>query len=320
MNDVICLNPDYSTTRRLTSISSAVRETSNVKFEHSLGLVPKKGLAFEGGLRTNGYFKLIAFPPEYGGLSMDLPRQPLITVITAVFNAERTLEQTILSVIGQSYDNIEFIIVDGGSTDGSLDIIRKYEHAIDYWISEPDAGIYDAWNKGVQLASGDWIAFLGADDTYRDGAIQTYVSFIADRRENELEYISSQVNLVDHSEILRVVGTPWIWSTFRKYMNVAHVGSMHHRSLFERYGLFDRSYRISGDYEFLLRSGQGLKADFLNAVTVNMLVGGVSDANILVFKETTRAKIITGKRNRWISHIEKYWAIVKWKIRSYLRS
>ncbi|MDH5645697.1 MAG: glycosyltransferase, partial [Candidatus Heimdallarchaeota archaeon] len=92
--------------------------------------------------------------------------KPLVTIITAVLNGVDTLERTILSVISQSYTNIEYIIIDGGSTDGTIDIIRKYEHAIDCWVSESDTGIYDAWNKGVRLSNGEWIAFLGADDSY----------------------------------------------------------------------------------------------------------------------------------------------------------
>jgi hypothetical protein len=93
---------------------------------------------------------------------------------------------------------------------------------------------------------------------------------------------------------------------------------LHHKGLFEKYGLFDDSYKISGDYEFLLRSGRHLRAIFLNAITVNMHIGGVSNANIQVFKETTKAKILTGKRSVLLCQFEKYWAIIKWKLRGCL--
>ena len=89
---------------------------------------------------------------------------PLISVITVVYNGAKYLEKTILSILNQSYPNIEYIIIDGGSTDDTLDIIKKYENYIDYWISEPDNGIYDAMNKGINLALGQWIYFLGSDD------------------------------------------------------------------------------------------------------------------------------------------------------------
>ncbi|MCI5179906.1 MAG: glycosyltransferase [Candidatus Electrothrix sp. AW3_4] len=113
-----------------------------------------EGRRGEGGLRTQEYFK------------RSLPEKPLITVITVVFNGAQHLEETILSVIRQTYDNVEYIIIDGGSTDGTLDIIRKYEHAIDYWVSEKDEGIYDAMNKGIDLTTGDWINFMNAGDSF----------------------------------------------------------------------------------------------------------------------------------------------------------
>ena len=87
-----------------------------------------------------------------------------ISIVTVSYNAAETIEQTISSVVNQTYENIEYIIIDGGSTDGTVDIIRKYEDRIAYWVSEPDKGIYDAKNKGIDAATGDYIYFLGADD------------------------------------------------------------------------------------------------------------------------------------------------------------
>jgi glycosyltransferase involved in cell wall biosynthesis len=96
------------------------------------------------------------------------PDHPRLTVITVVLNGDKYLESSILSVLRTNYNKPEYIIVDGGSTDGTLDILRKYEGSIDYWISEPDRGIYDAMNKAVRLAHGRWVYFLGSDDTLRD--------------------------------------------------------------------------------------------------------------------------------------------------------
>ena len=115
-----------------------------------------KSLNKSGGIRSSGKLKATS------------PGAPLISIITAVLNGDKTLERTIQSVIDQDYKNIEYIIIDGGSTDGTLDIIKKYDHAIDYWMSEPDEGIYDAFNKGIQISSGEWIYFLGADDYFVD--------------------------------------------------------------------------------------------------------------------------------------------------------
>lgn len=118
----------------------------------------------QGGLRLKGYGK------------QSYPNKPLISVITVVFNGEQFLEETILSVLNQTYDNVEYIIIDGGSTDGTMDIVRKYDHAIDYWVSEPDEGIYDAMNKGGVICTGDFIQFLNAGDTLYEVSVLEEVS------------------------------------------------------------------------------------------------------------------------------------------------
>jgi len=93
-----------------------------------------------------------------------MKNNPKISIITVVYNGEQFLEETILSVLNQSYENIEYIIIDGGSSDGTLNIIKKYEDKIDYWVSEPDKGIYDAMNKGIDIATGEWVNFMNAGD------------------------------------------------------------------------------------------------------------------------------------------------------------
>jgi len=309
-NRPFCLNADYSTTRRVTDTMPTVENPLEAKFPKMLFLPAHPGRKGEGGLRPQGHFKTSDWGQADG--------LPLITVITAVFNAAPTIEKCIRSVITQSYDNLEYLIIDGGSTDGTLEIIRQYEEAIDYWVSEPDEGIYDAWNKGVRLATGDWLAFLGADDSYLPGAIDAYAAAIVDCRDRLLEYISSRVNLTTGTIVKRTVGLPWIWKSFRKHPNVAHTGSLHNRTLFQRYGLYDTSYKICGDYEFLLRPRSGLRAAYLDAITVNMGLGGASDNNLLAFRETVRAKVTTGGRSALLSHMEGILAMVKWKLRKWL--
>jgi hypothetical protein len=138
----------YSTTRSFSQ-QSIIRAINSERAKSNLKLdFPK----IEGGLRTKGLSK------------QDKSKQPLISVITVVYNGEEYLEQTIQSVINQSYDNVEYIIVDGGSTDGTLEIIQKYNDVIDYWVSAPDKGIYDAMNKGTTLALGRYTLHINADD------------------------------------------------------------------------------------------------------------------------------------------------------------
>ena len=136
------------------------------KFEKLLFLPEAKGRIGEGGLRVKGCSK------------KSYKDKPLISIITVVFNGERYLEDTILSVINQTYDNVEYIVIDGGSTDSTLDVIKKYEDGIDYWVSEKDTGIYDAMNKGIDLVTGDWVNFVNSSDTLnRNGyaAISDYL-------------------------------------------------------------------------------------------------------------------------------------------------
>ena len=148
------LHSKYSTTRNVTYSKPLIVNKAVDKI-HSVLLLPENPeRKAEGGLRTQGYFKY------------NQTNTPLISIITVVFNGDEYIEQTINSVISQSYDNVEYIIIDGGSTDKTLDIIKKYENQIDYWVSESDRGIYDAMNKGTSLANGEWLNFMNAGDWF----------------------------------------------------------------------------------------------------------------------------------------------------------
>lgn len=221
---------------------------------------------------------------------MSFSEIPVISVITAVFNGANSLRTTIDSVVPQLSNKVEYIIIDGGSTDGTQDIIAEYAGHLAFWVSEPDGGIYDAWNKGLARASGQYIGFVGADDVLLPHALHTYLNHI--RQRPEIEYWSSKVAF-GHMQG-RIIGKPWIWNDFRRYMTVAHVGSLQRRDLYDRFGTYDTSYRIAGDYEFLLRAGDNLKAGFIDQVTAMMGDGGVSNK----FALQAIAEAASAKRKR----------------------
>lgn len=220
----------------------------------------------------------------------------LISIIIATYNAEEVLKRCILSILSQKELNYELLIIDGKSTDSTTKIIKKYESNISYWISEPDKGIYDAWNKGIVKASGDWIMFLGADDQLMPDALNSYLHFMNQNAiNNNVDFISSRVQMIDKKgNPIRIKGWPFEWPLFLKEMTVAHPGALHSKNLFQKYGEFDTQYKIVGDYEFLLRAGASLKALFMDKVTVLMSEGGVSDS-VNSIKEHYKAVIETGK-------------------------
>lgn len=248
-------------------------------------------------------------------ISMFIPKPPTISIITVVFNGAKTLRATIDSIVPQLSDDVEYIVIDGGSSDGTQDIITRYANHLAYWSSEPDGGIYDAWNKGLARASGRYISFIGADDVLLLDAIRVYLN--STRQWPEIEYWSSKVVLGHMAG--RVIGQKWRWRRFRRYMTVAHVGSLHRRDLFDRFGTYDTSYRIAGDYEFLLRAGASLKTGFVDQVTVLMGKEGVSNKFVLqALAETARAKRSTNATSFLITEFDDCIARLKHAARSLL--
>jgi glycosyltransferase involved in cell wall biosynthesis len=245
---------------------------------------------------------------------------PFFSIITAVFNGARTVQAAIDSLARQTFRDFEYIVLDGASTDGTVRILEENSSRIHCWISEPDSGVYNAWNKGLDRARGQWIAFLGADDVYLPNALDAYARWIASQPPGQdVQYLSSRVELVINGEVIRTIGSAWSWPRFSRFMTAAHVGSMHHRSLFEQYGRYDESYRISADYELLLRPRDRLRAAFLDRVTARMQLGGVSNANIqLALAEQERAKRTTGGRPAWRCRLERRSAYVRDRCRSLL--
>lgn len=243
-----------------------------------------------------------------------------ITVIIATFNAEKYLEKCLSSIFPQLNNESELIIIDGGSRDKTVEIIKKNEEKISYWISESDQGIYDAWNKGINQAKGDWVMFLGADDKLLPDTIRKYEEFMAlIPRIDEVDYISSRMEMVDLAgRPIRIKGWAWEWPLFLKDMTVAHPGSLHSRRLFDQYGLFDISYKITGDYELLLRPRENLKARFFDEITVVMQEGGASDS-LKALVEHERAAVQTGGASILSARFNAWKISLKFRTKALLR-
>lgn len=226
----------------------------------------------EGGLRIKGIEKL------------SIPGKPLISVITVAFNGAATLEHTICSVIGQTYGNVEHIIIDGGSTDATLNILRKYDGIIDYWVSEKDAGIYDAMNKGIAMARGDYIGMLNSDDYFANpSALEIIVTRL---RASNVDAVFSCLDIVDPANLDRVIRKYRI-SSFSPFMLRIGVMPPHPtfyctKSCYEKAGPYRTDYRIAADFEMLIRLllRHHIAWEFIDEVTVKMRSGGLSSSGI----------------------------------------
>ncbi|QGZ90198.1 glycosyltransferase family 2 protein [Microcystis aeruginosa] len=284
----INLNHNFSTTRLMTMEMPVIVNDPSAKVQSHLFSPPNPERKGEGGLRTKGYFK-----QSYRETSEVSEKfaVPLVTIITVVFNGEKHLEQTIQSVISQTYDNVEYILIDGGSTDGTVDIIRKYEDKIDYWVSEPDAGISDAMNKGISLATGILINHLHAGDKF---AADTTLSSVVS------SYNSEGWRWCFGNQLLRSPTDDAIVGCFcppkfsQKLLHIVntipHPTVFSERALIEEVNGFDNNYKCAMDYHLWLRFTQLSKPKQFDYATAEFLLGGRSSDIKLALKEEFRAR------------------------------
>lgn len=192
-----------------------------------------------------------------------------VSIITVVYNGVKHLEQTIKSVLNQTYANIEYIIIDGGSTDGTINIIKKYESNIAHWVSEPDSGIYDAMNKGIKMATGELIGIINSDDWYEPYAVEEIVMAYKD---NTVCY--GLMRHISNDEILEIYApAPCL---IPKKM-IPHSTCFVPSNIYRKYGLFDLQYKSCADYHLILRLYKaGVKFEFIEKVIANFRFGGYS--------------------------------------------
>lgn len=196
-----------------------------------------------------------------------------VSIITVVYNGIKTIEQTIKSVLQQSYKNIEYIIIDGLSTDGTQSIIEKYKKNIAYFISEKDDGLYDAMNKGISKATGDIIGIINSDDWYVENIIEKIVRYF---EQNEVELVYGKIISIAQDGVERLsVQRPLddIWYC----MVTPHPSVFVKKSVYKKFGTFNTAYKISADYDYLLRVySQNVKFGYLDEVIAYFRCGGIS--------------------------------------------
>jgi glycosyltransferase involved in cell wall biosynthesis len=178
----------------------------------------------------------------------EIPVFPPITIVTVVYNGVDFLEETILSVIGQTYPNIDYVVIDGGSTDGTLEIIEKYQDKISYWISEPDKGIYDAMNKGIHAAKGEWFNFLNAGDSFVNENILNDI-FTTDTMDATLIYGDIKVLTEKGHSYNHPASTLVDDKSIRKGMSVCHQAIFYSSKILKPY---DQTLRLKAEWKHLI--------------------------------------------------------------------
>jgi len=204
---------------------------------------------------------------------------PLISVVIATRNAAAQLPRCLDSLRRQAFRGFEVLVMDGGSTDGTIAVLEASGDVVSAWRSEPDRGIYSAWNGALPLARGEWICFLGADDWLWDaGSLERLVPHLRGALPR-YRVVYGKLRQVDEAgRVVEELGRPWpeLRPRFLSHDCLPHPGLMHHRSLFERHGRFDESFRIAADYEFLLRELVAGEALFVPELVAGASWGGRS--------------------------------------------
>ena len=206
-----------------------------------------------------------------------------VSIITISYNEVDHIEQTLLSVLNQDYDNIEYIVIDGGSTDGTVDIINKYKDRIAYFVSEKDKGIYNAMNKGLKHATGDVVGIINAGDWYAaDNVVSEAVGILS---KNQIDIVCAGHNVVK-DDVFNTVMLKKSFSDMHCGMIAAHESHFIRKDIYDKFGFYDESFKIAADYELLLRMyTSGAKFYAVNSVWVNFRAGGISSTNHILCAE-----------------------------------
>ena len=223
-----------------------------------------------------------------------MPTLPTVSIVTVCKNSAATITKTIASVLEQNHTGLEYIIIDGASTDGTQDIVRSFGNSVDVFISEPDDGIADAFNKGIRRATGSIVGIINADDRLLPGVIDKVKNFFA--AHPDVDVLHGDVFLSDCSQLIKKIRPAGRWWYPWRLVLFNHPATFVRRSVYEEYGLFDTNYRIAMDVEIFLRwKSRGVKMTYLTEVFVNMNCGGASGQCAEVgFRESRKALLKYG--------------------------
>ena len=250
------------------------------------------GEIVEGGNRTRGIFR------------NGTPSKPLVSVVTVVFNGDAHLARTIRAVAEQTYQNVEHILIDGASTDGTLDVIRANDTSVGYWLSEPDGGIYDAMNKGVDLVSdaSSYILFANSDDRlHSPSAIEDAMKAASGE-----DLVYGRMLLGD-GKIEAVIGHAVVAEDLARE-TICHPSTFVRRRVFDRVGKFDTSYRVAADYDHIVRCFvHPVTTRFVDVIVSDMSMGGTSEAR---FMESCRErKQVVRRRFSGMTRLAGVWQV-----------
>lgn len=228
----------------------------------------------------------------------------LVSVVVATYNCATTLERCLSSISNQSYENIELVVIDGGSTDESIKVIQKYSENIHYFVSEPDDGIAAAWNKGLRQCHGEYVVFLGGDDFYWSSDVMALMVKFSKKQSRLPRIVYGKVaRYSKEGVLLSMRGAPWSRiknDFFSGSMRTPHLGMFFHKSVFLDHGEFDEGYRIAIDYEFLMREFKCHSPIFFPDIPiVGMRMGGVSNhpgSRLLSLQEIRKVLLDHGVR------------------------
>ena len=213
-----------------------------------------------------------------------------ISIITVCYNSAATIEKTLLSVKSQTYNDIEYIVVDGGSADGTLELIEKYSTIITKCVSEPDKGLYDAMNKGIAIATGEIIGILNSDDAFLNNSVlENVVNF---HQSNSID--ASVGNIIQHNLEEKIVreysASKWSPEKLKIGFMPAHPAIFFKRALFEKYGAYRLDFKIGADYELITRFflKENISWKYSGITTTSMLIGGVSSSGYESYKSISK--------------------------------